>query len=143
MLFWLITLPHSARADSAKAFVLQQLEASENPSGCSCSVMNAKNEYLLSADLLDKASAIIRVEGRKLDMKFVSTTEKKKEPKKGDTFTRVYSNGPTTLKLNYKTISACPPDSETCEVTRYAVDGLLQNGKHKQNLKHLRGECGC
>ena len=97
----------------------------------------------MAADLLDKASVTVRVEGQKRELKFFSSTEKKSDPKKGDTFTRVYADGKLKLKLNYRTTFACPPDSETCEVTRYAIDGEILEGTRKNSFKTLKGECGC
>ena len=132
-----------AVASPAKALFLQKLEGSERPSGCSCSITNSKNDYLLASDLLDKASVTIRAEGRKRDLKFVSSTEKKSDPKKGETFTRVYADGKLKLTLNYRTTFACPPDSESCEVTRYAIDGEISEGTRKNTFKTLKGECGC
>lgn len=132
-----------ALPSASSAFVLQKLETSENPSGCSCSMTNSKGEYLLSADLLDKASVTVRIEGQKKILHFVSSTEKTGDPKKGDSFTRIFSDGTIKLKLNYRTLFACPPDSESCEVTRYSVDGTLEAGKRTSKFKNLRGECGC
>lgn len=137
------TFAKSAPAKESAFFVLEKLAEDEAPSGCSCSIKNSKNEFIFNSDLLEKSYAIVRVEGRKRNLKWHSSTEKGGELKKNDTFTREYGDGKMKLKLNYKAMFVCPVDSETCEVTRYSIQAILQEGSKKSDTKNLRGECGC
>lgn len=137
------------------SFASASLAQSKNPSldplviekdfeaGCSCSVTNAKNEFLVVSDLQDKAPATVRLNGQKIKLKWLSSTEKTGKPKVGDIFNRVYADGITQLKINYKTTSVCGADDESCEVTSYSVDTILHHGKKKSELSGLKGDCGC
>jgi hypothetical protein len=128
----------------SKNFGLEKLEQDKDfESGCSCSVTNSKNEFLVVSDLQDKAPAVVRVGGNKLELKWISSTEKSGSVKKGDTFNRVYGDANLKLKLNYKTTFVCGKDDESCEVTRYSVDTTLEEGKKKSEMKNLKGDCGC
>lgn len=133
----------SAFSDS-KGFGLEKLDQRQDvASDCSCSVTNSKGELLVVSDIQDKAPAVVRVNGKKEELKWISSTEKSGTPKKGDSFSRAYGNANLKLKLEYKTTFVCGKDDESCEVTRYSVDATLEEGKRKSEMKNLKGDCGC
>lgn len=104
---------------------------------------NSKDEFLVVSDLQEKAPAIVRINGKKMELKLISSTEKTGRPKNGDTFTRVYGSANIKLSMHYKTNFVCEKDDESCEVIRYSVDTVLKRGSENSELKNMKGDCGC
>lgn len=122
------------------------------PSGCGCSVMDAKEHFLISVKDMDYTTldgkvthhpAIIKLAGKRYELKWISSTEKPGRPYRGERFTKIYSDGTVRLVLNYRTTFVCPPKDESCEVIRYAVDAILTNEGQVYRLTGLKGDCGC
>ncbi len=112
-------------------------------SDCGCTITNSKAEFLVVSDMQEKAPATVRINGQKRELKWISSTEKNKNPKKGDTFSNVYAEGNVRLKLNYMTTFVCEKGHKSCEVTKYLVNGTIEDGKNKSRMKDLKGDCGC
>jgi hypothetical protein len=89
------------------------------------------------------APAIIKVGGKKYELKWISSTEKTPVPKRAVRFTRTYANDKSRLILNYKTTSVCSPKNVDCEYTGYAVDAILTMDGQTHRLTELKGACGC
>lgn len=111
--------------------------------GCGCAVLNQRDDYLVFSQPEHDAPATVRIDGQKRSLRWVSSNEGSGAPKLGDTFYRSYRDGSTKMRINYKTNFVCGPSDDSCEVTRYKVDILLQQGARRNHLYNLKGECGC
>lgn len=134
-------------ASAAPSIKLQPLVADQDfASGCGCSVGTMKGEEfstLLFSEYGNGSPAIVKVNGRRLSLPFVSSTEKEENPQIGDRFTKVYSDGKLKITLDHETNFVCGPQEEECEVTGYKVDAVLERGNVRTELKSLEGDCGC
>jgi len=153
-LFCIILMAASTEAKTSikeKPIVLEKLEMGKDfEADCCCSVWregkdpNMQDDFVWS-DLLERAPAVIKLDGKRRELKYISSTEKK-TVRKGDSFSKVYRDGKTELKLNYKVTFACPQNSleaEGCETTGYSVDLSLKDGSRKLKMNSLKGACGC
>lgn len=132
---------------------LDHLEIDKDfPSGCGCSVTDAKDHFLVANDfetitgkegLEVKRSAVIKWVGKQHRLNFISSTKKSDTPKRGERFTKIYGDDHIRLTLNYRTTFTCPPKDESCEVVRYAVDAVLTVDGQTYRLPNLKGDCGC
>ncbi|WP_413291274.1 hypothetical protein [Bdellovibrio sp. HCB337] len=111
--------------------------------GCSCAISNKLGEYLVFSEPEANAPAIVRIDGVKKELKAVSSTQKSRTPRLGDRFYKTYSLGKIKMRVNYNTTFVCSAPDNSCEVTRYSVDIRLEEGKRKNVLTDLLGECGC
>jgi hypothetical protein len=137
----------------AKSIPLKLVGLTEKdaPGGCSCTVRNEKNEIVLYSDLDAKAPTTINLSGTVAKLKFISTTNKDGMEKIGNKFERFYGNEKTRLNLKYTTVRVCDGKDESCEVTKYSVNLLLEDNIDKKGedypnrleLKGLAGDCGC
>jgi hypothetical protein len=147
----------------AESPVLDWLDGDKRlPSGCGCSVMDAKGHLLIASELgslIDEKGVehwppvFIKIAGQRHELKWVSSTHPSTIQKqgvrvtingrRGDRFSRVYEGKDIRLTLNYKTTFVCSPKDESCEVTRYAVDATLMIKGQTHRLTGLKGECGC
>jgi len=61
----------------------------------------------------------------------------------GDRTKEVFTNKIHTIRLEYRVVFACPPDSEGgCEVTKYKGVLTIFKGKEISRFS-IRGSCGC
>lgn len=130
----------------AAPFGLQKLKLQRDfEGGCGCSVWtgNAENNTLVWSELADKAPAVVKVDGQRRELKFVSSTEKPGNARLGDRFRRVYASNQLRLTLDYVTTFVCGAQDEGCEVTRYRVNSLLEKQGARSQLRNLKGDCGC
>lgn len=136
-----------ATSAGAKSQMLDWLEIDKDfGSGCGCSIADtdghvliARNEYYYDGH----DPAIIKISGKRYELKWVSSSEPPIIQNRGVRFSRIYEGNSIRLELSYKTIFLCDPKDEDCEVTRYAVDAALTvNGKTHQ-FTGLQGSCGC
>lgn len=111
--------------------------------GCGCSVFDSQNQYLIFSDYRENSPAIVKINGQKRELKWISSTEKAKNPKKGENFIRFYSDGDFNLKINFRTTRICPKSNPACEDTQYSINTTLEHGKEKSKMKNLKGDCGC
>jgi len=128
-----------------KPITLEKLnEDRDFEAGCGCSVTNRKGDFLVFSEPRENAPAIVRIDGQKRLLGFVSSTESSGDPKLGDTFYRMYRSGPTNMRIDYKTTFVCDYKvHHDCEVTRYKVRIRLKQGPRKATLRNLNGDCGC
>jgi hypothetical protein len=129
-----------------KPITLEKLQENKDyDPGCGCSVSNQRGDILMFSEPRKSAPAIVRIDGHKRQLAFVSSNEASGNPKLGDTFYKTYASGPTKMRINYKTTFVCggPGSTEDCEVTRYKVDVMLKPGQRKNTLRSLDGDCGC
>lgn len=142
-LFSFLTL---SAVPSAEAATLR-LEQLNNPrdfgGGCGCSVWRGSDETLVWSELGEKEPAVVRVDGTRKELRWISSTERSGTPRLGDRFQRVYSDGSLKLTLRYVTTFVCSAGDEGCEVTRYRVNTLLEQGTARSQLRNLKGDCGC
>ena len=130
---------------------LAALAEKDAPSGCSCAVRNKKNEIIVYSDLESKSLATININGTSTKLKLISTTDKGGKERKGNTFTNLYGNEKTRLNLKYTTVRVCAEKDESCEVTKYSVNLLLEDNinkkgedyPNKSELVGLAADCGC
>lgn len=112
--------------------------------GCGCTVTNRRGDYLVYSEADYEAPATVRIDGQKRSLRWVSSNEEASgTPRIGETFYRTYRSGSTKMRINFKTNFVCGPKDDSCEVTRYKVDVLLQQGQRSNHLRNLIGECGC
>lgn len=111
--------------------------------GCGCAVSNEQGDYLVFSEPEADAPATVRIDGKKRELKAVENTQKSRAPRVGDRFYKTYRDGKLKMRLDHKTTYVCPAKDDSCEVTRYSVDIRLEEGKRKNVLKGLLGECGC
>ncbi|MBI2335568.1 MAG: hypothetical protein HYU97_02260 [Deltaproteobacteria bacterium] len=140
--FWVVLL--FAMPCWAESPILDRLELDKDfPSGCGCIVGDAKGHFLVASDIEEKSSAIIKIAGKRYELKWVSSTETSAKPRLGARFSNVYESGPIRLELNRKTTFVCSPRDESCEVTGYVVRMILTIEGQTYRWTGLKGECGC
>jgi len=131
-------------AKKPKPLRLETLEQNKDfESGCACNVLDAKGRFLAVSALEETAPVIVRFDGKKRQLPWVSSSRKAGPAKKGDKFNKMYADGSTKLTLGLVTTFVCGPSDESCEVTRYAVDLVLEDGARKARIASLKGDCGC
>lgn len=126
-----------------KKLALEPLKPDDVKMGCSCGVRSATKATYVSTDIEANAPAIVSINGKKTQLKFMNVTGESEKPKLGDKVTKVYGEGDMRLILNHTTTFVCPENSDSCEVTRYSTDIKVRKGKERFELKDLEGDCGC
>ncbi|WP_413288094.1 hypothetical protein [Bdellovibrio sp. HCB337] len=110
---------------------------------CGCAVTNRNGDFLVFSGPTERASAIVRIDGKRRSLKWSSSNELARDARVGDRFYKSYRSGTTKMRINYRTTEICEPSDDSCEVTKYSIDIRLQDGSRKNTLRNLRGECGC
>jgi serine/threonine protein kinase len=107
--------------------------------GCGCYISSAKqsrNQQDYYYFLYDYEAAYMKIEGQVVKLSQLSTTEPKRELRKGDSFTEVYGGGGITAHVNY-TVSG-----RGYEHTEYKITITVKKGNSSQTVTAI-GSCGC
>jgi hypothetical protein len=125
--------------------LIQDLSSSKVPSGCSCYFnRQGRKRYVFLAEMKGREKwgeqhAWMNIDGRDLQLTFVSSTEPPGSLNKGGRFVEKYSAAGVIVQLNYVVTAPAPPGAE---VTDYAVTITVTKNNRTQTIR-ATGECGC
>src|SRR5206468_917690 len=120
--FFLVLSLNAFATESATVpagFGLEKLEpGTDFDSGCGCSLTNTENAFLFFSGIENHSPAIVRTEGERKELKWLSSTRRAGRLKLGERFEQTYGDGHLKLNLKYKTTFVCGKNDEGCEVER-------------------------
>jgi len=128
---------------AARAIELKALRTDDYQSGCGWSIEDPKKQFIVSIDIIDKFPAIVRFDGKRHELKWVTSTEPTVGNRVGDTFIKKYASDGVELVLNFTTTKICDPKDDHCENTDYSVDLYLKDHQRELKFQRLGGSSGC
>ena len=109
--------------------------------GCAWSASSkAMGHGLVFLAEYDASKALMNIDGSDTAFKLVSVHGSLK--KVGDVLEKTFRSGGVLVKARYKATRVCPKDSESCEVTNYAVTFDVSKGVQRQ-VVNATGDVGC